>query len=83
MLSPARALPLQAQRHSSNLERSDDTMFKKATQQKQEKHVEKSNRGNLLTPLTPEELHELNMEMACGFGMLPPGGFPDGIWHFF
>ena len=33
--------------------------------------------------LSEEELRTLSMEMNWGYGMLPPAGFLDGIWHFY
>ena len=33
--------------------------------------------------LSAEQLHELTMEMSWGYGMLPPCGFSEEIWHLY
>ena len=50
---------------------------------KQEKHSYQADREPKSQGLSTEQLHELAMEMSCGYGMLPPCGFPDGIWHLY
>lgn len=49
-----------------------------------EKQSEKMLAENRSQTVTPEEMrHHIAMEMSWGYGMLPPGGFPDGIWHLY
>ena len=44
---------------------------------------QKSQEDHTSAGLTPEQLQELAMEMSWGYGMLPPCGFPEGIWHLY
>ena len=50
---------------------------------KQDKHGEQSQDARKNPGLSSEELHELALEMSWGYGMLPPCGFPEGIWHLY
>ena len=48
------------------------------------KESEKIIQRNPAQGMTPEEMrHHIAMEMSWSYGMLPPGGFPDGIWHLY
>ena len=50
---------------------------------KQENHGHPSQEEGKTQGLTAEQLHELTMEMSWGCGMIPPCGFPEGIWHLY
>ena len=57
---------------------------KSAVSPRQEKQSQKTNGETISQVMTPEEMrHHIAMEMNWGYGMLPPGGFPDGIWHLY
>ena len=57
---------------------------KSAASLRREKQPQKIISGNKSQTMTPEEMrHHIAMEMSWGYGMLPPGGFPDGIWHLY
>ena len=51
--------------------------------QKQENHRKQSPEESRSQGLSAEELHELAMEMSWGYGMLPPCGFSEEIWHLY
>ena len=73
-------LPPSNQRQSFVIIRLDDMMFKKSKDsKKRESHLEKTE--NLLKGLTPEQWHEIALEM--NWGCMLPGGLPDSIWYFY
>lgn len=50
---------------------------------KKENHLQKPQTENDFQSMRHEELYQLAIEMTRVYEMLPIGGFPDGIWHFY
>ena len=50
---------------------------------KQENHSNHTQEEYKIQGLSSEQMHELTMEMSWGYGILPPCGFPEGIWHLY
>ena len=48
---------------------------------KQEKHSCQTQEEGKIQGLSSEQLYEFAMEMSWSYGMLPPCGFSEGIWH--